>query len=81
MLANALMAQREMEIQNMEMSQMQFGGGNRMMGGNGMIYDNDFIPSNEARRMNDNSRYENRAMPNSGKDKGVAHDRAGFIDS
>ncbi len=71
MLADALLVQREMEIENMEMNRMQFGGGR-------MMYDDGFANTNN--RMHDDSRYQNRAMPNNGKDKGTGHDRSGFID-
>jgi hypothetical protein len=71
MLADALLVQREMEIENMEMNRMQFGGG-------GMMYDDGFANNNN--RMHDDSRYQNRAMPNNGKNKGTGHDRSGFID-
>ena len=83
MLADALYAQREMEIQNMEMGRMPFGQ-DQMMYNEGYANSNQVMQSkgyaDNDQRMHDNSRYQNRAMPTSGKDKGVEHDRAGFID-
>ena len=69
MLADALMAQREIEIQNME--RMQFGG-------DGMMYGNGF---NSDQTMYENNRYQNRATPNNRKDSRTSHDRTGFIDA
>lgn len=84
MLANALYTQREMEIQNMEMGAMPFDNNQRMyndgfVNNGGPRMNNGYADHDQ--RMHDSSRYENRAMPNSGKEKGTAHDRAGFIDA
>jgi hypothetical protein len=89
MLAGALYAQGDMKMQNMEMGGMPFGG-DQMMYNNG--FENNGFANNGQRmtttknyadndqRMHDNSRYQNRAMPTSGKGKNISHDRAGFID-
>ena len=83
MLAGALYAQREMEIQDMEMGRMPFDQG-QMMYNEGFASNNAGVPSNgyadNDQRMHNDSRYQNRAMPNSGQSKGSEHDRAGFID-
>ena len=84
MLADALYTQREMEIQSMEMGAMPFDNNQRMYNdgfvNNGQRMNNGYADHDQ--RMHDNNRYENRAMPNSGKDKGTGqHDRAGFMDS
>jgi hypothetical protein len=84
MLADALYSQREMEIQNMEMGRMSFGG-DQLMPNQGYTSNNGRMPidgyADNDQRMHDNSRYQNRAMPTSGKDKRSEHDRAGFIDN
>lgn len=82
MLADALYAQREMEIQDMEMGRMPFGQGQMMynqFANNNQGMSNNGYADNDQRMHND-SRYQNRAMPTNGKDKGSEHDRSGFID-
>lgn len=83
MLADALYAQSQMEFQNMEMGRMPHGEDQLMSNqgyanNNGRMHTDGYADNDQ--RMHDNSRYQNRAMPTSGKDQRSEHDRAGFID-